>query len=201
MHIVYEIILARCEGFSARGLASPFVSSEESRATRRAHPLGLGYASQLVHEAELIVVDVALRNLALLHLVHDARSKLDSFPRRRNRIVSLLLAGRVAEAIAKRAFVRTSNQEFHAHPVPLSQTSHALPREIGQGFCPRLESSLDRFTTLHWIGQVGYRHDDVIHVESPQVVPVSVVDRFKRRFNHAKVLLDRHSLTPLLDRA
>src|SRR6266540_2955318 len=31
------------------------------------------------------------------------------------------------------------------------------------------------------------------HVKPPQVVPVSLVDRFKRRFDHAKVLLDRHS--------
>src|SRR5438093_210182 len=115
------------------------------RATRHPHPLVLGYASQLVHETELIVVDVALRNLALLHLVHDARPKLDSFPFRRNGTASLLLGGRLAEAIAKRAFVRASNQEFHAHPVSLSQPSHALPREIGQGFCPSLESSLNRF--------------------------------------------------------
>src|SRR5437867_2063017 len=43
-------------------------------------PPVLRQEAQLLHELELVVVDVALRDLALFHLVHDARSKLDPLP-------------------------------------------------------------------------------------------------------------------------
>src|SRR2546425_7428080 len=52
-------------------------------------PPDLAHEPQLPQEFELVVVDVALRNLASIHFVHDAPSKLDSIPSGRDDAVTL----------------------------------------------------------------------------------------------------------------
>src|SRR5437899_4340999 len=101
------------------------------------------------------------------------------------------------EAMAQRPFVRSRNEELHANPVALSEAAHPRPREIRQGLAPGLESLLNRFATFRRLGQVRARHDDTIHVKTPQMVPVPLVDCFKRGVNHAKVLFDGHLDFPL----
>src|SRR5207245_6649820 len=155
-------------------------------------PPDLAHEPQLPQELELVVVDVALRYLASLHFVHDAPSKLDSIPGGWDDAVTLRPKQPPVEAVAQRPFVRSRNEEFHAHPVALSETSHPGPREIRQGLAPGLESLLNRFATLHRLWQVRARHDDIIHVRTPQMVPVPLVDCFERGINHAKVLFHGH---------
>ena len=130
-------------------------------------PPGLPHEPQLLQEFELVVVDVALRNLAFFHFVHNAPSKLDSIPGGRDDAVALRPKQSSVEAMAQRPFVRSCNEELHANPVALSEALHPRPREIRQGLAPGLESLLNRFAAPHGLGQVRARHDDVIHVEAP----------------------------------
>src|SRR2546427_1747062 len=160
-------------------------------------PPDLAHEPQLPQEFELVVVDVALRNLASIHFVHDAPSKLDSIPSGRDDAVTLRPKQPSIEAMAQRPFVGSRNQEFHADPVALSEASQPRPREIRQGLAPGLESLLNRFATFRRLRQVRARHDNVVHVETPQMVPVPLVDCFKRGVNHAKVLFDGHLDFPL----
>src|SRR5713226_10148527 len=123
------------------------------------------------------------------------------FPVGGNDTVTAPVQRPLIEAMAKRPFVRSGNEELYAHPVSLSKTSHSFPREIRQSLAPGLKSFLNRFSTLDRIRQVRGRHDDVVHMESPQVVPVLVADCFKRGVNHAKVLFHGHVLFLLPDGA
>jgi len=129
-------------------------------------PVG-SHEPELLQEFDLVVVDVALRNLASFNLVHDAPSKLDSIPGGPDDAVTLRPKQPAVEAVAQRPFVRSRDQEFHAHPVALSEASEPGPREIGQGLAPGLESLLNCFTAPHRLRQVRARHDDVIHMETP----------------------------------
>src|SRR2546428_758307 len=104
---------------------------------------GLAHEPELLQEFDLVVVDVALRNLAAFHLVHDAPSKLDPIPGGRDDAVTLRPKQPPVEAMAQRPFVRSLNQEFHADPVALSEAAHPRPREIGQRFAPGPESVLN----------------------------------------------------------
>src|SRR2546426_4508118 len=130
-------------------------------------PPGLPHEPQLLQEIELVVVDVALRNLGSLHLVHDAPSKLDSIPGGQDDTAALRWKQPSVEAMAQRPFVRSRDEGFHADPVALSEASHPGPREIRQGLAPGLESLLNRFATFRRLGQVRARHDDVVYVETP----------------------------------
>src|SRR5437870_9110363 len=130
-------------------------------------PSVLAHEPQLLQEFDLVVVDVALRNLASFNLVHDAPSKLDSIPGGPDDAVTLRPKQPAVEAVAQRPFVRSRDQEFHAHPVALSEASEPGPREIGQGLAPGLESLLNCFTAPHRLRQVRARHDVVIHMETP----------------------------------
>src|SRR3989449_2811753 len=153
------------------------------------------YEPQLPHEIELVIVDVALGNLPMVHLVHDASSDLDPVSGGGDHTVPALFQRPLVEAMAERPFVRSRDDEFDAHPISLSKTVHALPREIRKGLAPRLKPFLNRLATLDRIRQVRRRHDDIVHMEAPQMVPVLVVDGLKRGVNHAKVLLYAHSLS------
>src|SRR3989449_2813840 len=153
------------------------------------------YEAQLLHEVELVVVDVALCNLAVVHLIHDAPSNLDPVPGGGNDTVKALSQRPLVEAMAERPFVRSRDDEFDAHPICLSKPVHALPREIRKGLAPRLKPFLNRLATLDRVRQVRRRHDDIVDMEAPQMVPVLVVDGLKRGVNHAKVLLYAHSLS------
>src|SRR5947209_19722089 len=84
--------------------------------------------------------------------------------------------------------MRTSTQTQSPCPKPRTQ----VHERSGRGLAPGLESLLNRFATLHRLPQVRARHDDIVHVETPQMVPVPLVDCFKRGINHAKVLFDGH---------
>src|SRR2546425_9788911 len=180
-------IAIRCEAVCIKvlgGAARQRQVDGTDRAGGGARPPVLMYEAQLPHEVELVIVDVALRNLAMLHLVHDAPPNLDPVPGGGNDPVPALFQRPLVEALAERPFVRSRDDEFDAHPISLSKTSHALPREIRQRLAPRLKSFLDPFATLDRIRQVRRRHDDVVDVEPPKVVPVLVVDCFKRGLNH-----------------
>src|SRR5256712_12019936 len=96
-------------------------------------PPFLTHDPQLLHEVELVVVDVALRNLAVFHLVHDAPPNLDPVPGWGNDTVPPLFQRPLVEAMADRPFLRSRDGEFDAHPISLSQTVHALPRAIRNG--------------------------------------------------------------------
>ena len=98
---------------------------------------GLPHEPQLLQEFELVVVDVALRNLASFHFVHNAPSKLDSILGGRDDAVTLRPKQPSVEAMAQRPFVRSRNEELHANPVALSEASHPGPREIRKGPRPR----------------------------------------------------------------
>src|SRR2546422_1394587 len=189
-------IAIRCEAVCIKVLGGAARQRQEDgtdRAGRGARPPVLMYEAQLPHEVELVVVDMALRNLAVFHLVDDAPPDLDPVPGGGKDTVPALFQRPLVEAMAERPFVRSRDDEFDAHPISLSKTVHALPREIRKGLAPRLKSFLNRLATLTRSRQVRRRHDDVVHVEAPQMVPVLVVDGLKRGVNHAKVLLEAHS--------
>ena len=103
----------------------------------------------------------------MVHLVHDAASNLNPVPGGRDHAVTGPFQRPRVEALAKRPFVGSGNNEFYANPFPLSEPSDSPPREIRKRLAPGLESSLNRFATFHRLRQVGARHDDVVYVESP----------------------------------
>src|SRR3989449_3072926 len=158
---------------------------------------GLAHEPGRLQKSDWVVVVVLLRNPAAFHVDHGAPSKLDPIPGGGDDAVPPPPTKPPVEAMAQRPFVRSLNQEFHADPVALSEAAHPRPREIRQGIAPGLESLLNRFATFRRLGQVRARHDDTIHVKTPQMVPVPLVDCFERGINHAKVLFHGHLGFPL----
>src|SRR2546429_6232901 len=130
----------RCEAVCIKvlgGAARQRQVDGTDRAGGGARPPVLMYEAQLPHEVELVIVDVALRNLAVFHLVHDAPPNLDSVPgggKEPSPPLSHLL---FSKPMPNRPFFVPQNTSSTHTQTPLPKTTPALHQPIRKAFAPR----------------------------------------------------------------